>query len=108
MLHPEGVPDKKNPDFYIRGKLFDGKSMMGIKRTKDKDKHHNAILNRMKSAKEQADNVVLEIPAFVSRKTISSTVKGFLLQSSKERGVIVKHGKKCYTYNSRHYKKNGA
>ena len=106
-LHPEGVPDKKNPDFYILGKLFDGKSMMGIKRTNDNDKYHNAILNRIKSAKEQADNAVLEIPTFVSRKTISSTIKGFLMQSSRERIIIVKHGKKCYIYNSKYYKKTG-
>ena len=29
------------------------------------------ILNRIKSAKKQADNVVLEIPTFVSRRTMN-------------------------------------
>ena len=107
ILHPKGVPDKKNPDFYIGGKLFDGKSMMDVKETGNTDKYHNDILNRIKSAKQQADNIVLEIPTFISRKTISSTVKGFLAQSSKERIVIVEHGDKCYLYNSKYYKKRG-
>lgn len=103
-LLPKGVPDRKNPDFFIGGMLFDGKSMMDVVKSTDKKKHHNDILNRMKSAKKQADNIVLEIPTFVSRKTISSTVKGFLRQSSKERVVIVKHGNKCYFYNSKYMK----
>jgi hypothetical protein len=103
-LLPKGVPDRKNPDFFIGGMLFDGKSMMDVVKSTDKKKHHNDILNRMKSAKKQADNIVLEIPTFVSRKTISSTVKGFLKQSSKERVVIVKHGNKCYFYNSKYMK----
>ena len=85
-----------------RSLLFDGKSMMNIKRSEDSKKYHNDILNRIKSAKKQADNVVLEIPTFVSRKTISGTIKGFLMQSSKERVIIVKHGKKCYIYNRKY------
>lgn len=98
-LLPHGVFDKKNPDFYIGGKLYDGKSMMNVIKTNNKKKHHNDILNRIKSAKEQADNVVLEIPMFISRRTISQTVNGYLRQSKKERIIIVKHGKKCYVYN---------
>lgn len=101
-LLPSGVKDRKNPDFYIGSLLFDGKSMMNIKRSEDSKKYHNDILNRIKSAKKQADNVVLEIPTFVSRKTISGTIKGFLMQSSKERVIIVKHGKKCYIYNRKY------
>ena len=65
-LLPSGVKDRKNPDFYIGSLLFDGKSMMNIKRSEDSKKYHNDILNRIKSAKKQADNVVLEIPTFVS------------------------------------------
>ena len=101
-LLPPGVKDRKNPDFYIGGLLFDGKSMMDIERSEDCKKYHNDILNRIKSAKKQADNVVLEIPTFVSRKTISGTIKGYLMQSSKERVIIVKHGKKCYFYNRKY------
>lgn len=103
ILHPKGVLDRKNPDFYIGGMLFDAKSMMDVVKTSDKKKHHNDILNRIKSAKKQADNIVLEIPTFISRKTISSSVKGFLKQSSKRRIIIVKHGNKCYTYDSKYY-----
>lgn len=101
-LLPPKVKERKNPDFYIGGLFFDGKSMMKIEKSTNKKKYHNDILNRIKSAKEQADNVVLEIPSFVSRKVISSTIKGYLKQSSIDRIIIVKHGNKCYTY-SRKY-----
>ncbi|MCR5333574.1 MAG: hypothetical protein K6E45_01475 [Bacteroidaceae bacterium] len=97
-LLPSGVFPNKNPDFYIGGLLFDGKSMMGIRRGCSKKKYHNDILNRIKDAKKQADNVVLEIPTFVSRRTIGTTVNGYLKQSSKQRIIIVKHGSKCYVY----------
>ena len=97
-LLPPGVPEGKNPDYYIGGLLFDGKSMMRIKPSGSKRKYHNDILNRIKEAKKQSDNIVLEIPMFVSRKTISETIKGYLVQSSKQRIIIVKHGKKCYVY----------
>lgn len=101
-LLPPGVKDRKNPDFYIGGLLFDGKSMMGIKRSEDRMKYHNDILNRIKYAKKQADNFVLEIPTFVTRKTISRTIKGYLKQSSKDRIIIVKHGNKCYIFNRKY------
>ncbi len=103
-LLPKDVYENKNPDFYIGGLFFDGKSLMGIKRSDNPEKYHNDILNRIKSAKEQADNAILEIPTFVPRKTIGTTINGFLLQSKKERIIIVKYGKKCYTYNSKYIK----
>ena len=97
-LLPADVFVNKNPDFLIGGKLFDGKSMMNVVRTSNKKKHHNDILNRIKSAKQQADNVVLEIPTFITRRTIAQTINGYLSQSSTKRVIIVKHGNKCYVY----------
>lgn len=101
-LLPLGVKERKNPDFYIGGLFFDGKSMVNIEKSSDNTKYHNDILNRIKSAKKQADNAILEIPTFVSRKIISGTIKGYLKQSSKDRIIIVKHGRKCYTYSGKY------
>lgn len=98
ILFPTGVIPNKSPDYYIGGMLFDGKSMMGLLRSGDKKKYHNAILNHIKAAKKQADNVVLEIPTFVPRMIIGKTINGYLKQSSKNRIIIVKHGSKCYVY----------
>ena len=98
ILFPTGVIPNKSPDYYIGGMLFDGKSMMGLWRSGDKKKYHNAILNHIKAAKKQADNVVLEIPTFVPRMIIGKTINGYLKQSSKNRIIIVKHGSKCYVY----------
>ena len=64
-------------------------------------KHHNDILNRIKSAKEQADNIVLEVPTYISKEVIDSTVIGYLNQSLKERIIIVKQGKDAYIYNTK-------
>ena len=97
-LLPPRVIEGKNPDYYIGGMLFDGKSMMGLQRSGDKKKYHNAILNHIKTAKKQTDNVVLEIPTFVSRRVIGKTISGYMKQSSKGRIIIVKHGNKCYVY----------
>lgn len=97
ILHPAGVPEGKNADFYIGGKLFDAKSMMGIK-PGDQDKYHNDIINRIKSAKKQADNIVLEIPTFVTKTTINDTVHGYLSQSRKQRIILVKHGERLYVF----------
>lgn len=97
-LLPPKVIEGKNPDFYIGGMLFDGKSMMRLQQSGNKKKYHNAILNHIKSAKKQADNAILEIPTFVSRRVIGKTISGYLKQSSKGRIIIVKHGKKCYVY----------
>ena len=75
--------------------------MMNVVETTDEKKHHNDILNRIKSAKEQADNIVLEVPAYISKEVIDSTVIGYLNQSSKERIIIVKQGKDAYIYNTK-------
>ena len=98
ILLPSGVFENKNPDFYIGGLFYDGKSMMKVRKTNDKKKHHNDILNRIKSAKEQADNMIIEIPSFITRRTIAKTVNGYLSQSKRKRIIIVKHGNKCYVY----------
>lgn len=97
-LLPQKVFEGKNPDFYIGGLLFEGKSMMKLQQGGNKKKYHNDILNRIKDAKKQADNIILEIPVFVSRRTIGKTINGYLKLSSKERIIIVKHGGKCYVY----------
>lgn len=110
FLLPSGVIENKNPDFLIGGLLFDGKSMMSIKKIegvtlKDRNrKYHRDIQNRIKDAVKQADNVVLEIPTFVSRKSISKAVKGYLRLSSKDRFIIIKHGNKCYVYDKKYIK----
>ena len=51
-LLPAGVFEKKNPDYYIGGLIFDAKSMMDIKETNDTKKWKNDIENRIKGAKK--------------------------------------------------------
>jgi hypothetical protein len=95
---PQGVPNGKNTDFMIGGKLFEGKSLLRIKKSGDKGKYENAIQNRIKEAKKQADNIILEIPSFIKRETIHSSVTNFLRQSKHERTIIVVWKNKCLIY----------
>lgn len=101
QLLPAGVPKGKNPDFLIGGMLFDGKSMMKLAESKDKKKYKQAIQNHIKKAKTQADNIILEIPVFVSRRVIGKTIANYFKQSHKKRIIIIKHGGKCYTYKNK-------
>ena len=98
QLLPQGVKEGKNPDYLINGQLFDGKSMFGLKRDANAKEQHNAIINHIKKAKKQADNIVLEIPGFVDREIIHRTVNGYLSQSGKERVILVHWKNKLLTY----------
>lgn len=85
---PIGVFEGKNPDFLISGKLFDCKSMLGL-RYYDYRYVKNAIENHIKKAKQQADNIILEIPSAVNRKYINDIIINFLNRSKKDREVWI-------------------
>lgn len=97
ILLPEGVFDNKNPDFMINGLLFDGKSMMKIKKTNRKG-FKGKLENRIKSAKEQADNMIIEVPKWAKRKWIDDTVNNYLDRSHKDRTIYIIHKNKIYVY----------
>ena len=64
--------------------------MMNVENHGDLRKWKNVIENRIKSAKEQADNMVIEVPEFIPRKVIHSTVINYLNRSKKNRIIIIK------------------
>lgn len=99
-LLPQGVFENKNPDYLIWGRLFDGKSMYGMRRDATPVQQKNAIENHIKKAKKQADNIILEIPSFVSRKLIHRTVTNYLSRSKKERIILVHWKNKLLVFNS--------
>lgn len=98
-LLPSGVFDKKNPDYMIGGKLFDAKSLMNIKPS-DKKRVRRKIQDRIKSALEQADNVVLEISGSIPRKDVHHAVRGYFKQSKGKHTIIIKRKNKCYIYSN--------
>ena len=89
-LIPKGVQQRKNPDFMIGSMLFEGKSMVKVKPSDNDKKIKNAILNRIKDAKTQADNIIIEMPNHIERRQINKHIKGYLRQSNKKRTIIVK------------------
>ena len=99
-LLPRGVYEGKNPDFLIQGKLFEGKSLLDIKEF-NRDYVHNAIFNRIKKAKKQAKNVILEIPAMVDRRYINSAIESYFTTSSKDREIWIIWKNKLLKYKKR-------
>lgn len=83
-LMPKGIFGKKSPDFMIGGQFFEGKSIYKIE-----GNEINAIQNRIKKAKVQADNIILEIPDFVARNTFQDAIMNSLSLSKKDRTIIV-------------------
>lgn len=98
ILLPPGIPAGKSPDYLIGGKTFDGKSMLDIAQGKSVEAYRRSIQKRIKDGKLQADNIILEIPDFVSKTTIKSAIKGYFGVSNKSRIIIVKHGENIYMY----------
>ena len=96
-LLPDGVLPGKNPDFLIHGKIFEGKSMMNLRRF-DRPYVKNAIENHIKKAKKQADNIILEIDSKVDRETINAVVKNYLSRTDIDREIWVIWKRKLLKY----------
>lgn len=87
-LLPRGVYDGKNADFLILGKIFEAKSMLDIKNF-NQLAVKRGIENRLKKAKKQADNIILEITSNIKRKYIDNTINNYLSRTSKDREIWV-------------------
>ena len=98
---PSNVAEKKNPDFYIGGRTFDAKSLYDLKRRTDSENYQHAIQNKIKKAKDQAENIILDIPDFVPQKDIKGAIHGFLKVSHKKRTILVRYKNKLYIYKKR-------
>ena len=81
--------DNKNPDFFIRGLFFEGKSLKNPERQLSYEENKNRIQDRIKKAKKQADNIILEIQDGYNEEQIERTINGFLTQSEKKRIIMV-------------------
>ncbi len=99
-LMPKGVIPNKNPDFMIGGNLFESKSMLGVKPTTNENIIKNAIQNRIKDAKKQANNIILEIPSHITRKQINRYIISYLKQSKTKRIIIVKWKNKSIIFSN--------
>ena len=94
---PIGVKKNKNPDFYFRGRFVDGKNMTGVKFTDDVDKLRDKIQGRLKDAFKQANDAFVEIPLFIDRNIIYSSVNGQLNSSKNYHIVYIKYGDEFFT-----------
>lgn len=101
ILLPKGGIAGKNPDFYIRGEIYDGKSMLKVERGKSNKLQRRAVENRYRSAKEQASNAIIEIPKHIQRRNINKAIYGQIERSSQRRIVYIKYGNKLIRYKKR-------
>ena len=87
---PSGVFPRKNPDFYIDGfeDFFEGKSLLNFEGG-DNKRQKQCIENHYKAAKEQAINMVFDVPTNISRDCLDKTIRNILSRTSKERTIIV-------------------
>ena len=99
-LIPKGVMPRKNPDFMIGGQFFEGKSMLEVKPSTDEKIIKEAIFNRIKKAKKQADNIIIEMPSHIRRDQINRHIRGYLRQSKKQRIIIVKWKNKAIVFSN--------
>lgn len=88
-LLPFAVSDTKSPDFFIAGKSYDAKKYKPKDPRADDKAQTNGVASRIKKAKEQAENVVLEIDGIVRRENIHSAILNFLRQSHHNRTILV-------------------
>ena len=103
-LLPENVFERKSPDYLIQGKLFEGKSMLNFEGDPtDAKQVKSAIENHIKSAKLQADNIVLQVPESFDKKMVRKAVLNYLNRSHKNREIWIIQDKRLrrYTKNNR-------
>lgn len=79
----------EEPRFFDKWATFEGTSMYKLKKDADNKERRNGLLNHIKKAKEQADNMLLEMPHFVRKRNINRAIYGYLKQSKKERIILV-------------------
>ena len=98
---PKGVASRKNPDFLIGKNIFEAKSLLEVTSVIDDKVIKEAIFNRIKKAKKQADNIILEISSNIKRKQIYQHINGYLKQSKKKRIIIVKWKNKLISFTNK-------
>ena len=91
-LQPKGVPISKNADLFVRGMLFEAKSMIKVDKGKGEEKEKNDIEQRYKEAKKQAQHVVIEIPPHISRISIIRAMKNKMSTAKVGTMVILQYG----------------
>lgn len=99
-LMPNGIFDKKNPDFLIWDKFFDAKSMLSVEYDGKWDKAKRKIENRFKAAKQQAENFVIEINDSFPRDLIHQTTTNYLNMTDTKRIIMIIWRKKLFVYNN--------
>lgn len=99
--HPKGVYPNKNPDMMIGGEIYEAKAALDIKDGKSIEGQKGDIEKRYKKAKEQASNIILELPEHIEREAIHRAMRAQLSRSQVDRVVFVKHEKELLIYTNK-------
>ena len=80
------------------GPRFEAKSMMNLDSDMTKKQMKVAIENRIKKAKVQADNIILEIPDFFQKREIYKDIYSYMERTKHVRTILVKHKSKLLIF----------
>lgn len=97
-----GTPyERKCPDLLIDGMFYEAKSMLDFEgNPKIWEQVKSAIENHIKKAKQQADNIILELPNGISQSFFEPIVRNYLNLSHKQREIIIISKNRVYIYNN--------
>lgn len=87
---PAGVKDGKNADFMCANRIWDGKEASFEKSDRSRKSIKSIIENHIKKAKQQADNMIIEIPDWVKEEWVEQVVTNHLRLTSANRWIIIK------------------
>lgn len=104
-LMPVGYPYQKNgksPDYYIKGDFYEAKKAVDIDFTNVEDEQKRKLENRIKKAKAQADNLVIEIPQWITTQAIYRATNSYFMRSAHVKSIIFIKGEAVLIYKNTH------
>lgn len=107
-LMPAGYPYKhagKSPDYYINGDFYEAKKATDIEFTDIEDEQKKKLDNRIRKAKAQADNIVIEIPKWVTTQAMYRATNSYFLRSTHIKSIIFIKEDAALIYKNTHLNK---
>ena len=105
-LLPKGYPfvkEGKSPDYFIFGEFYEAKKAMDITYTDDEDAQKTKVENKIRKAKSQADNYVIELPEWVAQHAIYRATNSYFSRTSHGRTIIVIQGDLVKVYKNHRF-----
>jgi|GEM_PF-1335155 len=100
-LLPKGYPfvkEGKSPDYFIFGEFYEAKKAISLEFSENEKAQANKIANRIKKAKTQARNVIIELPTWIKNTAIDLAVYDYLNRSKRVKNIVIIKGDSVKNY----------